>query len=127
MRRVIIAGAGVAAVECVLTLNELAGPRVGIELLAPAAELLVVATGARSREAVPGAMTFRGPMSAGLVEQVVARVAANPGLRLAFAAPPGVRWLLPLYELALLSAATLHERGVGDPDIVVATAKPGAV
>jgi sulfide:quinone oxidoreductase len=180
MRRVVIAGAGVAAVECVLALNELAGPRVGIELLAPAAELvhrpssvktpfggapaaridlsrlatdlgvrlhrsalasvepgthhlftrdgayvpydlLVVATGAQSREAVPGAVTFRGPMSAGLVEQVVARVAAHPDLRLAFAAPPGVRWLLPLYELALLGAAALRERGVPDPDVVVAT------
>jgi len=48
-------------------------------------------------------------------------VAAQPDLRLAFAAPPGVRWLLPLYELALLSAASLRERGVADPDIVVAT------
>jgi sulfide:quinone oxidoreductase len=180
MKRVVIAGAGVAAVECVLALHELAGARVGIELLAPAPELvhrpssvktpiggepaaridlsqlatdigirlnrsalasvepdahrlttrdgasvpydlLVVATGARSREAVPGAVTFRGPMSAGLVEQVVARVAAHPELRLAFAAPSGVRWLLPLYELALLSAAALRERGVPAPDIVVAT------
>jgi sulfide:quinone oxidoreductase len=180
MRRVVIAGAGVAAVECVLALNELAGPRVGIELLAPAAELvhrpssvktpfsgpaapridlarvaaelgfrldrdalasvepgshhvltrngsrvpydlLVVATGARSREAVPGAVTFRGPMTAGQVEQVVTHVATHPELRLAFAAPPGARWLLPLYELALLSAASLRERGVAEPDIVVAT------
>jgi sulfide:quinone oxidoreductase len=180
MRHVVVAGAGVAAVECVLALHDLAGPRVSVDLLAPAAELvhrpssvktpfggppaarvdlsrlaadlgvrlhrsalasvepgshrlftrdgayvpyelLVVATGAQSREAVPGAVTFRGPMNAGLVEQVVARVAAHPDLRLAFAAPPGVRWLLPLYELALLSAATLRERGVPDPDIVVAT------
>ena len=66
-------------------------------------------------------MTFRGPMSAGRVEQVIARVTANPGLRLAFAAPAGARWLLPLYELALLGAATLRERGVQEPDIVVAT------
>jgi sulfide:quinone oxidoreductase len=180
MRHVVVAGAGVAAVECVLALHDLAGPRVSVELLAPAAELvhrpssvktpfggapaprvdlsrlaadlgvrlhrsalasvepgshrlftrdgayvpyelLVVATGARSREAVPGAVTFRGPMSAGAMEHVIARVAADPGLRLAFAAPAGVRWLLPLYELALLSAATLRERGVPDPDIVVAT------
>jgi sulfide:quinone oxidoreductase len=180
--RVLIAGAGIAAVECVLALRELAGMHAGIELLAPAAELvhrpssvktpfggaaapridltrlvaelglrlhrdalasveseshhaltrdgsrlpydlLVVATGARSREAVPGAVTFRGPMSAGLVEQVVARVAAHPELRLAFAAPPGARWLLPLYELALLSAASLRDRGVAEPDIVVVTSE----
>ena len=180
MTRVLIAGAGVAAVECALALRELAGSRVDLELLAPAAELLhrpssvttpfggapavridltqvaaelgirlrrdslasvepeahrvitkdgdrvpyellVVATGVRSRDAVPGAVTFRGPMSAGRVEQVIARVTANPELRLAFAAPAGARWLLPLYELALLAAAALRERGIQAPDIVVAT------
>jgi sulfide:quinone oxidoreductase len=84
-------------------------------------EILVIATGVRSREAVPGASTFRGPMSVGLVEQAVERVFANPQLRLAFVAPAGARWLLPLYELALLSAATLRDGGVDDPDIVVAT------
>ena len=121
MTRVLIAGAGVAAVECALALRELAGSRVDLELLAPAAELLhrpssvttpfggapavridltqvaaelgirlrrdslasvepeahrvitkdgdrvpyellVVATGVRSRDAIPGAVTFRGPI-----------------------------------------------------------------
>jgi sulfide:quinone oxidoreductase len=176
MTRVTIAGAGVAAVECVLALRAVAGSRVDIELLAPAAELvhrpvsvaspfggppaprigldrlgvrlrrdalvsvdpdsrrvltrddekvpyeiLVVATGARSREAVSGAATFRGPMSVGLVEQAVERVFTDPRLRLAFVAPAGARWLLPLYELALLSATTLRDGGVDDPDILVAT------
>ena len=180
MKRVLVAGAGVAALECVLALRELAGSNVGAELLAPAAELvhrpsavatpfggapaarvdlkqladdigvrlhrdalasvdpanhhvftrdgdyvpydiLVVAIGARSREAVPGALTFRGPMSAGIVEQAIGRIALDPSQRLVFAAPPGVRWLLPLYELALLSAATLRERGIAEPDIAVAT------
>jgi sulfide:quinone oxidoreductase len=60
-------------------------------------------------------------MSAGVVEQAVDRVAADPALRLAFVAPPGVRWQLPLYELALLSAFTLRNRGVAEPDIVVVT------
>ena len=171
MTRVLIAGSGVAAVECVLALRALAGPSIEIEVLAPAAELvdrpssvespfggaparrvelddlgvhlhrdalasveaerhyvltrdgdrvpyeiLVVATGARSREAVPGAVTFRGPMSAGVVEQAVAHVAADPGLRLAFVAPAGARWLLPLYELGMLAATQL-----GGRDVVVAT------
>jgi sulfide:quinone oxidoreductase len=179
MSRIVIAGAGVAALECALALHELA-PDAAIELLAPAPELvhrpssvttpfggqaaaridlqdlaaelgmrlrrdalaavdaatsrvitrdgdsvpyseLVVATGARSQEAVPGALAFRGPMSAGIVEQAVARVAADPARRLAFVAPPGVRWQLPLYELALLSAFTLRNRGVAEPDIVVVT------
>jgi sulfide:quinone oxidoreductase len=180
MTRVLIAGAGVAAVECVLALRAVAGPRADLELLAPAPELvvrplsvetpfgggpaprialdrlaaelgvrlhrdglgsveserhrvltrdgdsvpfeiLVVATGARSREVVTGAATFRGPMNAGLVEQAIDRVLADPALRLAFVAPAGARWLLPLYELALIGAAALREGGVADPDIVVAT------
>jgi sulfide:quinone oxidoreductase len=179
MSRVLIAGAGVAALECALALNELA-PEAAIELLAPAPELvhrpssvttpfggppaaridirdiaaelgirlrrdalatvdpatnhvitrdgdsvpygeLIVATGARSQEAVPGSLTFRGPMSAGVVEQAVASVAVDPARRLAFVAPPGARWQLPLYELALLSAFTLRNRGVAEPDIVVVT------
>jgi sulfide:quinone oxidoreductase len=179
MSRTLIAGAGVAAMECALALHELA-PEAAIELLAPAPELvhrpssvttpfgghtaaridlrdvaselgmrlrrdalaavdpatnrvitrdgdsvpyaeLVVATGARLQEAVPGALLFRGPISAGSVEQAVARVAADPARRLAFVAPPGVSWPLPLYELALLSAFTLRNRGVSEPDIVVVT------
>jgi sulfide:quinone oxidoreductase len=84
-------------------------------------DVLVVATGARSRDAVPGALTFRGPLSAGVVEQAVNRIAADPALRLAFVAPPGVRWQLPLYELALLSASTLRNRGVSEPEIVAVT------
>ena len=80
-----------------------------------------MAVGAHSREAVPGAVTFRGPMSAGVVEQAIARVAADPELRLAFVAPAGARWLLPLYELALLAAAALRERGIEAPDVLVAT------
>jgi sulfide:quinone oxidoreductase len=40
MTRVLIAGSGVAAVECVLALRALAGARVDVELLAPAAELV---------------------------------------------------------------------------------------
>jgi sulfide:quinone oxidoreductase len=180
MTRVTIAGSGMAAVECLLALHDIAGSRIDVELLAPAAELvhrpssvatpfggppasrisldqvadelgadlrrdalvsvepesrrvftrnggrlaydvLVVATGARSREAVSGAATFRGPMSVGVVEQALSRLFADPRLRLAFVAPPGARWLLPLYELALLSAATLRDGGIDDPDIVVAT------
>ena len=86
-------------------------------------DYLVVATGAPSREAVPGAVTFRGPLSAGAVEGVLARAAADPELRLVFAAPAGAIWPLPVYELALLSAAALRERGVAEPDITVVTAE----
>ena len=178
MKRVLVAGAGVAAVECVLALRELAGPAVEVELLAPAGELvyrpasvttpfgaeaapridlsglgvrhrhdalaevspathevltrdgervaydqLVVATGAHSRDAVANAVTFRGPLSAGAMESVLARATADAELRVVFAAPAGATWPLPVYELALLSAAALRERGVADPDLTVVTAE----
>ena len=67
-------------------------------------DLLVVATGARSQESIPGAVTFRGPLNAGAVEGVLDRAAREPQLRLVFAAPAGATWPLPLYELALMSS-----------------------
>jgi sulfide:quinone oxidoreductase len=164
--RVLITGSGIAAVECLLALRSLAGDRVRIELLAPAAELvhrpwsvvtpfdgvaarrfdltalgvthhrdalaavvpaarqvhtragrtldydaLVVAVGARSEDAVPGAVTFRGPSSAGVVEQAVGRLR-----RVVFTAPAGAHWLLPMYELALQTAARVRDR-----DVLIAT------
>ena len=84
-------------------------------------DLLVIATGARSQESVPGAVTFRGALNAGAVEGVLDRVAREPQLRLVFAAPAGATWALPLYELALMSSAFLRERNVADPNITVVT------
>ena len=183
MTRVLVAGAGIAAVECVLALRELAGPQLEIELLAPAAELvhrpssvqtpfgaeaaaridlsalaqrldvqlrrdslaavamddrqvvtrgadrrdydfLVVATGAPSRDAVHGAVTFRGPAQRGRRREACS--AAPPPTRgCASCSPPrpASTWPLPIYELALLSAAALRERGVAEPDITVVTAE----
>src|SRR5689334_21824423 len=57
---------------------------------------LIVATGAHAVDAVHGATTFRGPVSAGAVE------AALRHERIIFAAPDA-SWTLPLYELALLA------------------------
>jgi sulfide:quinone oxidoreductase len=68
---------------------------------------------------VHGAVTFRGPLSAGAVEGVLARAAADPRLRLVFAVPEGATWPLPLYELALLSAARLD-----DPNLTIVTPEP---
>jgi sulfide:quinone oxidoreductase len=81
---------------------------------------LVVATGARPREAVAGAVHFAGPLHAGRLEGLIRDVAEQPDPTLTFAAPHGLSWLLPLYELALLSAAALTARGV-DASITVVT------
>ena len=77
---------------------------------------LIVATGARPVEGVPGAIMFRGPSSAGAVEGALSRAHA----RVIFALPGESAWTLPLYELALLAA---HERPDG-PDTLIVTPEP---
>jgi sulfide:quinone oxidoreductase len=77
---------------------------------------LIIATGAHSVDAVPGATLFRGPLGAGAVEGAL-HLATR---RAVFAAPRGCGWVLPIYELALLAA---HEHPDG-PDIVVVTPEP---
>jgi sulfide:quinone oxidoreductase len=168
---VIIAGGGVAGLEALLALHELAGPRVRIELLAPEREYvyrplsvaepfgladparvdiaeiaaehgarhrrdalasldsarrtlhtesgrtlrygaLLLAIGARPVEAVHGALTFRGPADVEAFGDLLAELEHGRAKSVAFALHAGVRWPLPLYELALLSAAHLQSRGV---------------
>jgi sulfide:quinone oxidoreductase len=162
--RVVVAGGGIAGVEAILALRELAGSRVAIELLAPEPDLvmrpltvtepfgtgeaqhfaladicdehdvhlrpdaldsvdterhlvetaagsavpydaLVVATGARRRPALPGALTFDGPAGVGALEALLGQLASGEVRSVAYALPDGVTWPLPLYELALMTAA----------------------
>jgi sulfide:quinone oxidoreductase len=70
-------------------------------------DALLVSVGARPVRAVRGAITFRGHRDAQLV-----RAALEPGRHatIAFAAPLGSFWTLPLYELAILAAGRLRTR-----------------
>ena len=74
---------------------------------------LIVATGGRPVDGVPGATTFSGPLSAGRVEGAL-RGACG---RVLFTVPAGFGWTLPLYELALLTA---HELPDG-PELEIVT------
>jgi sulfide:quinone oxidoreductase len=82
---------------------------------------LVLAVGAQARECIPGAVTFRGtdhePAFATLLEDVSSRRLR----RLVFAVPAAVTWPLPLYELALLTAAYLGEHGSGKAELLLVT------
>ena len=80
----------------------------------------VLAVGARARVGVPGAITFRDQRDQHLVARLIDEIDASRSGRLVFAAPAGVSWMLPLYELALLSAAELERRDV-PAEIVMAT------
>ncbi len=172
---VVVAGAGVAGLEALLALRELAGPRVRVELLAPEREfvyrplsvaepfglanparidlaelaarhgarhrrdslasvdaerrtlhtksgrmlrydMLLLAIGAQPVEAVHGAITFRGPADVEAFGRLLEELARGQVGSVAFAAHDRVRWPLPLYELALLSAAHLASLGAGGID-----------
>ncbi len=64
---------------------------------------LLLALGARPEEAVPGALTFRGPADSEAFKRILAEVEAGTVSRLVFVVPAGVVWPLPLYELALMT------------------------
>lgn len=178
--RVVIAGGGVAALEAMVALHELAGELVEVALLAPDAEfayrplavaepfdlgtvqrfplatlagacgarhqlgslaavysetcrarttrlvelaydVLLVAIGVTARQALPGALTFRGPQDVDALRALVGDLEAGRIKRVAFAVPSGVAWALPLYELALLTADRLAKRGVSGAEIRLVT------
>ena len=78
-------------------------------------DVLLVATGGHAADAVHGALTFRG---AGEGQAVRELLDAQPR-SIAFAAPAGATWPLPLYELALLSAAELRRDGAATEVLLV--------
>lgn len=169
--RVLIAGGGVAAIECLLALRVLGGPRVEIALLAPEPEfvyrpvsvaepfgrgearrfslseiahdqgatvhagtlaavdpirkhvllgsgaeldydVLVIAVGARQRESLPGALTFGGPADVPALEALLDELDRGEIESVAFALTAAITWPLPLYELAVLTAARAPDRDV---------------
>ncbi|MBD0290620.1 MAG: FAD-dependent oxidoreductase [Thermoleophilia bacterium] len=73
-------------------------------------DALVVASGAHPRAALAGALTFRGPADAEAFRLLLAELETGAVARLVFAVPGGVTWPLPLYELALMTAAHIRRR-----------------
>ena len=164
---VVVAGGGIAGVEALLALRELAGSRVTLELIAPEPDLLmrplavaapfgtgevtrhplsdicadlgvhlrrdavdfvdvvrrrvdtargdavaydalILAVGARRREALRGALTFDGAAGIEGFRQIVEDLMAGTVRSVAFVVPEGTTWALPLYELALMTAARVE-------------------
>src|SRR5205814_1291965 len=73
-------------------------------------DALVVACGAQARPALPGALTFRGPADSDAFRQLLTEAEGGIVESIVFALPAGATWPLPLYELALLTAAHLEHR-----------------
>ena len=75
-------------------------------------DVMALATGARRVEPLAGALTFATGAEAGRrLRALVSAVACDDRSSIAFALPWPSSWSLPLYELALLTAHELRERG----------------
>jgi sulfide:quinone oxidoreductase len=72
-------------------------------------DALLVATGVRPIEVLPGALTFRGPADTPRLREALAELDGAEAPRVAFALPREASWPLPLYELALLTRARVRE------------------
>ena len=84
-------------------------------------DCLLMACGAISSVAIPGALTFRGPEDSGAFSGLLADIEAGAVRSVAFAVPWGATWVLPLYELALMTAAWLRARRIDDVELVLVT------
>jgi sulfide:quinone oxidoreductase len=82
---------------------------------------LVLAVGAQPREAVAGALTFRGAEDVRELALLLDDAVSGRLERIVFAIPPGATWPLPLYELALLTKAYLAEHMTRGVEIVLVT------
>jgi sulfide:quinone oxidoreductase len=84
-------------------------------------DALVVACGASARPTLPGALTFGGATERRRFQQLLNQIERGKLRRIVFAVPGGVAWALPLYELALITAARCRARGIRRVEIVLVT------
>ncbi|MGZ4399070.1 MAG: CBS domain-containing protein [Gaiellaceae bacterium] len=84
-------------------------------------DALLLACGAVPGPAVPGALTFRGPADTEKIEHLLAELEQGDVRRLVFAVPSGAVWALPIYELALMTAAWLAARSVAGVELALVT------
>jgi len=178
--KVVIAGGGVAALEALMALRELAEERVSLELVTPTPEfayrplavaepfglgdvrrydvvriaadhgadvhigsiesvdtaahdvvtsdgsrlsydLVLIAIGARAATSIPGSVTLQGAGYTGRFRAVLHDLEERRVGHVAFAVPPGSSWPLPLYELALMTATHMAERGLSEVRLSLVT------
>jgi sulfide:quinone oxidoreductase len=85
-------------------------------------DALLLALGARPEPALPGAMSFAGPQDVLAVREAIEELDPHRRHAIAFVATTGVAWTLPLYELALMTAAHGRRHGL-DLRLEVVTAE----
>jgi sulfide:quinone oxidoreductase len=92
-------------------------------------ETLILAPGARMTVTSPDAITFGVAGSGAAMEEMLTRLRSGEGRSATFVAPSMTGWLLPLYELALMTARDLahhHVEGV-HLSLVTSETRPLAV
>jgi sulfide:quinone oxidoreductase len=87
-------------------------------------DALVVAVGARTRPALAGALTFSDARDAPAVTAALDAAVRSGRPRLAFTLPAVSSWALPLYELAMMAAVDLRDRGAVHAELTVVTPEP---
>jgi sulfide:quinone oxidoreductase len=87
-------------------------------------DALLVACGARAAPALPGALSFDGSDGVRAYRALLGELRRGRVSRVVFALPWESGWALPLYELALLTAAHLTERRVSGVTLEVVTHEP---
>ena len=85
---------------------------------------LLVAVGARRRDWLERALHFGGAASVDDFRALLERLESGAERRVCFVVPAGISWTLPLYELALLTAAHLADRGVIGAELTLVTPEP---
>ena len=75
-------------------------------------DTLILASGARARAPFSDAITFGFEGSGHAIREMLARLRNGEARSVAFVAPAMTGWVLPLYELALMTARELAESDV---------------
>jgi sulfide:quinone oxidoreductase len=86
-------------------------------------DTLILAPGARMLRAFDDAIAFGEPDSGTAMRGLLAELDEGRARRVAFVAPTAAGWLLPLYELALMTARHVADRGL-DTELVLITPEP---
>jgi sulfide:quinone oxidoreductase len=86
-------------------------------------DTLILAPGARMLRAFDDAIAFGEPDSGAAMRGLLADLDEGRARRVAFVAPTAAGWLLPLYELALMTARHVADGGL-DAELVFVTPEP---
>ncbi len=76
-------------------------------------DALLIATGARTTNPLPGALMFAGRAEVPRLRTLLDELVDGTATSVAFALAREQTWALPLYELALMTAAHLRDQGSG--------------